>query len=100
MDVFGKLNPKIMESYQKEYIRNIEEDYKRMDFVAWKQGDYNMIAIVAALSPKKVKYPKHPHSIENPEEPQQNVTVQAQKFDDWANAWNKGFEQKYGVGTE
>jgi hypothetical protein len=100
MNIFGKLNPKIMDDYQHDYIRKTEEDYKRIDFAAWKQGEYTISAIAVALSPKKAKYPKHPHSFDSNDEPQQNVTIQARKFEDWANVWNKNYEQKSSVGTE
>ena len=80
-----------MADYQSDYIRRIEDDYKRMDFAAWKHGEYMISAIAAALSPKKVKYPKCPHSVDSNDEAQQNITVQARKFEDWANVWNKNF---------
>lgn len=89
-----------MEIRQKEYVAEIKSKYEFADFQAWKNGEYIISAIAVALSPKKAKYPKHPHSLDGDNDTQQNITVQAQRFEDWANAWNKGFEQKYGIGTE
>lgn len=59
MDVFWNLNPKYMYMYQKEYIREKEEQIKLMDISAYYNGMYVQQAIAACFS-KNAKYPKKP----------------------------------------
>ena len=79
-----------MEIYQKEYLDGVKSRYEFADFQAWKIGQYMIPAIQKALEPKKAKYPERPYSLEN-DEVQMSPEIQARKFEDWANAFNKKF---------
>lgn len=80
-----------MEMYQKEYLDGIKSKYEFADFQAWKQGEYMIAAIQMALEPKKAKYPDKPYSMSKSDELQTHPEIQARKFEDWANAFNKKF---------
>jgi len=85
-----------MEIYQKEYLERIKDEYKKIDCIAWRHGFYIVPAVQAALSPKKVKYPEQPLSLKYEEKekiPQElQAEIQARKFEEWANAFNKKFQ--------
>jgi len=80
-----------MEIYQKEYLAGIKSKYEFADFQAWKIGQYMVPAIQKALEPKKAKYPERPYSVEKSDEVQVPPEIQARKFEDWANIFNKKF---------
>lgn len=80
-----------MEIYQKEYLDGVKSRYEFADFQAWKIGQYMISAIQKALEPKKAKYPEQPYSMERSDEVQASPEIQARKFEDWANAFNKKF---------
>lgn len=84
-----------MEMRQKEYIKNIEDEYEKINYSAWLHGQYMIPAIQVSLSPKTAKYPDSPFS--NKEEVQSHPEVQARQFEDWADAFNKKFEQHDGA---
>ncbi len=87
-------NPKYMEIRQKEYVSEIKSKYDFADFQAWKNGEYIISAIQKALDPKKAKYPESPYSIDKSETAQSQPGIQARKFEDWANSFNRNFESK------
>jgi hypothetical protein len=82
-----------MEIKQKEYLKAIEADYEKIDYTAWINGQYIISSIQTALDPKKAKYPDKPFGKEE-NIIQQHPEIQAKKFEDWANVYNKKFEQK------
>lgn len=98
-DTFWRLNPKYIEIYQESYIKSVKEKYEFADFRAWKHGEYMISAIQKAIEPKKATYPSQPFS-RTEEQSVQSSEIQSLKFDDWAKAWNKKFEQSNFVGTE
>lgn len=85
-----------MEIYQKEYLRKIEDEYKKLDYFAWRNGSYMVSAIQVALNPKKIKYPEQPYYMQQEEKdeiPQElQAEIQAKKFEEWANTFNKRFQ--------
>ena len=87
-------NPKYMVIRQKEYLSEVKSRYDFADFQAWKHGEYMISAIQKALEPKKAKYPDSPHSMTKSEEVQTYPEIQARKFEDWANVFNKKFENQ------
>lgn len=87
-------NPKYMGIRQKEYLSEVKSRYNFADFQAWKQGEYMISAIQKALDPKKAKYPDTPYSMNKSEEVQTHPEIQARKFEDWANSFNRNFESK------
>lgn len=94
MDVFGKLNPKIMDDYQADYNRRTKEKYELADFQAWRIGIYMINAIQTAFDPKKAKYPEQPYSMKKSDEVQTHPEIQARRFEDWANTFNRNFINK------
>jgi hypothetical protein len=85
-----------MEIKQKEYLKSIEADYEKINYTAWTNGQYIISAIQKALDPKKAKYPDKPFGKEDENTVQQNPEIQARKFEDWANVFNKKFQQTTG----
>lgn len=92
--MFWKLNPKYMEIYQKEYLDSVKSKYEFADFQAWKFGDYMISSIQKALEPKKAKYPDKPYSMKKSNEVQTHPEIQARRFEDWANTFNRNFINK------
>lgn len=78
---------------RKEYIELLNDEYEKIEYAAWRHGQYVISAVQKALDPKKAKYPDRPFG--KNEETQQHPEIQARKFEDWANAFNKKFEQEY-----
>lgn len=85
-----------MDMYQNEYLKSIETEYEKIDYIAWIHGEYMISAIQAALIPKKVKYPDEPYSIQQKNKnqiPQElQAEIQSRKFEEWANVFNKKFQ--------
>lgn len=80
-----------MEIYQKEYLDGVKSKYDFADYQAWRIGTYMINSIQTALEPKKAKYPEQPYSMTKSDEVQAHPEIQARKFEDWANAFNKKF---------
>lgn len=49
-----------MEMYQKDYIEKSKEEYEKINYTAWLQGEYFICSIQKAFDPKKAKYPDKP----------------------------------------
>jgi len=85
-----------MEIYQKEYLERIKDEYNKIDYTAWKHGEYIVAAIQTALIPKKAKYPKQPFGMQQEEKekiPQKlQAEIQARKFEEWASVFNQRFQ--------
>ena len=64
-----------------------------LNTLAWLSGQYFISSIQVAFDPKKAKYPKQPFG-QKTEETAQNPTVAARRFEDFAEAFNKKFENK------
>ncbi len=89
MDVFWGLNPRYMDIYQKEYIKEKEEQIKLLDVSAYYNGIYVQQAIASCFD-KKVRYPKQPLSLMQKEKP---LTGEEQ-FKLWVAEYNRRFDEK------
>lgn len=87
-ETFWDINPRIINIYQEDYRRKIEERQKLMDYEAWLRGQYQMASIGAALS-KKCKYPKQPFSMQEEEK----GLSEEDKFLLWVDEFNRRFEE-------
>ncbi|MEZ3487319.1 MAG: hypothetical protein K1W22_12225 [Lachnospiraceae bacterium] len=87
-ETFWNINPRIINIYQEEYRRRIEEQQKLMDYEAWLRGQYQMASIGAALS-KKCKYPALPFSMQEEEK----GLSDEEQFLLWADKFNHQFEE-------
>lgn len=70
-----------------------------LNTLAWLSGQYFISSIQVAFDPKKAKYPKQPFG-QQTEEKSQNPVVASRRFEDWAAAWNKKFENKQTESTQ
>lgn len=84
---FWNINPRIINIYQEEYRRRIEEQQRLMDYEAWLRGQYQMASIGAALS-KKCKYPKQPFSMQEKEK----GLSEEEQFLLWVDEFNQKFD--------
>lgn len=90
-DTFWKLNPRIMDIYQDNYRKSLEEKQKLIDYEAWLHGQYQVASIGAALS-KKCKYPQRPITMTQDE---QEWLSEEDQFLLWVDAYNRGFDEKH-----
>lgn len=88
-DTFWDLNPRIMNIYQEEYKRSVEEKQQAIDYEAWLQGQYQIASIGAALS-KKCKYPNQPFSMK----PEEKGLSGEEQFLLWADEFNRQFDKE------
>lgn len=88
------MTPRLLRIYQKEYEKERQEEADMIDYTAWLHGAYVFQAINAALS-KNGKYPEEALSMSE-EEKEEDSSVAAMRFADWANAANKAFKGKAG----
>lgn len=70
------------------------EEADLIEHTAWLHGAYVFRAINAALS-KNGKYPENPLTASG-EDQEEDSSVAAMRFADWANAANKAFKGKAG----
>lgn len=91
------MTPKILNIYRKEHEKQMQEKVNMIDYTAWKNGLYVMKAVAVCVNDKN-KYPDRPYGFEI-EEQIPDGEVDAIKFGAWANAFNKGLEQKKGGAT-
>ena len=94
IEEFWNLNPKYMYMYQKEYIREKEEQIKLLDVSAYYQGLYVKQAIASCLD-KKAKYPKKPLSLIEKSKPLSGE----EQFKLWVAEHNRRFDEKQGIGV-
>ena len=95
-ETFWNLNPKYMNMYQKDYMDKQKEKIDNLNVSAWLNGMYFIDSIQVGLNPKKAKYPKSPIDVYGAEK-KANPIVASKRFEDWANAWNKKFENKNAI---
>ena len=88
--VFWGLNPKKLEIFAKAYRKRIENEMKlkreEINFSAWLTGAY-IGEMASSLLSKRHKYPKAPHSLEEPTEEEHMSQIKS-KFLSWSNKVN------------
>lgn len=88
------MTPRILRAYSSEHQKIEEEKIKLIDYTAWRNGLYVMKAVAVCVNDKN-KYPERPYGLKNDEQIPDGE-IGAIKFGAWANAFNKGLEQKKG----
>ncbi len=92
------MTPKIISLYQKEYEDKQKEEYKKIDYEAWKNGFYVMNAVAVFMN-KNNKYPKKPVEWEERENEVDASEIDAIHFGEWARAFNSQMNEKGGEET-
>lgn len=93
---FWDLTPKIIRLYQKDYEDKQKDEYKKIDYEAWKNGFYVMNAISVFFNSRN-KYPKKPVEWEEHENEVDASEIDAMKFGAFAIAFNH--DRKEGEGS-
>ena len=61
---FWEEDPQLYWSYRTFYIKKMEQEAKKINYVCWLEGNYNCLATSVSLnnafSKKKIEYPKEP----------------------------------------
>lgn len=87
-ETFWNLNPRVMNIYQREYKRSLEERQQIIDYEAWLRGQYQIASIGAALS-RKCKYPTSPFSMQEEEK----GLSEEEQFLLWVDEFNRKFDE-------
>lgn len=81
-DDFWKMNPRIMEIYQKGYMDEVKQKQQLMNYQAWLNNQYTMMAIGSAFN-RKNKYPKKPFEFKDTkkiEETEENYRIEMENM--------------------
>lgn len=96
-ELFWHLNPIKLEPFRNAYQKKMDYDAH----MAWLNGNYVRIAIASAFNPQKVPYPKDPafKPVANTgnDGVKESAEIQALRFREWAEVFNKKFEANKGV---
>jgi len=96
---FWDMNPKRLKPWQDAFNEKVEADALLVDYSAWRNGIYVLLAIGAAIDGKKSPYPEK--ALLAAEKEKQTIKEQehrdemaAARFMNWAMEFNKRFAQQ------
>lgn len=84
---FMEMNPRILNIYNDEHNKKMQEEADMMDYQAWLNGLYVFKAINASLS-KGGKYLQERIGLSSKEQ-YEDSSIASVKFGEWAKAFNK-----------
>ena len=96
---FWEMNPKRLKPWQESFNDKLQSDAMMIDYSAWLNGMYVLMAIGAAIDGRKSPYPEKAMSVAEKERREEEAQrskdeMAAARFMNWAMEFNKQFAAK------